>query len=474
MRTHASLNEEIAYLDATELAARIRRRELSPVEVVAALRERAEAVNPGLNAIVTAIDSAEDEARAAEEAVVRGEGLGPLHGVPFTIKDSIDTAGVRTTRGSKLFADHRPARDAEIVARLRRAGAIPLAKTNIPDFVLWWETDNLVFGRTVNPWNPERTAGGSSGGEAAAIAAGLSPLGIGSDLGGSIRNPAHHCGVVGLKPTHGRVPLTGHWPETILRFMHLGPLARSVRDAALCLATVSGPDGADWHAVPVPPPRVPKAPRSLAGLTVGWLAGEELGPVGSEVRAVVTAAAEALSSLGATVERADVPGLGNRDCNVLTMALYGAAGHSYLDEVIAGRWDQLHPRLARRLGAPMPTLDDYLAAEDEVEGLCRDLAEAFRRYDLLLGPTVPVPAHPHDCEELLVDGVAFHPRTALRATIPFDLTGSPALSVPFGSSADGLPIGVQLVGRHFDEETVFRAGMALEGSRGPLARPPLP
>ena len=160
----------------------------------------------------------------------------PLHGVPFTIKDSIDTAGVRTTRGSKLFSDHVPGRDAEVVTRLRAAGGIPLAKTNLPDFALWWETDNLVFGRTVNPWDPDRTSGGSSGGEAAAIAAGLSPLGIGSDLGGSIRLPAHYCGVVGLKATHGRVPLTGHWPDTLLRFMHVGFLARSVRDVALALS----------------------------------------------------------------------------------------------------------------------------------------------------------------------------------------------------------------------------------------------
>jgi aspartyl-tRNA(Asn)/glutamyl-tRNA(Gln) amidotransferase subunit A len=156
------------------------------------------------------------------------------------------------------------------------------------------------------------------------------------------------------------------------------------------------------------------------------------------------------------------------------MALYGAAGRAYLEDAIAGRWDELHPRLVRRLAAPMPTLDEYLASEAEVDGLRRDVAEAFRRYDLLLGPTVPVPAHQHDCEELVIDGGAFHPRTALRGTIPFDLTGSPALSVPFGTSSEGLPIGVQLIGRHFDEETVFRAAMGLERARGPLPRPPLP
>ncbi len=260
---------DLVHLDATELARRIRAKELSPVEVVRALRERAGAVNPGLNAIVTPIEDAEERARAAEAAVLRGEELGPLHGVPFTIKDSFNTAGTRTTRGSRFFADRVPAGDAAAVARLRAAGGIALAKTNLPEFALWWETDNLVFGRTVNPWDPERTAGGSSGGEAAAIAAGLSPLGLGSDLGGSIRLPAHYCGVAGLKPTHGRVPLTGHWPEVMLGFMHAGPLARSVRDVALALSLIAGPDGEDWHAVPVPPPGVPRGDEPLPPLRVG-------------------------------------------------------------------------------------------------------------------------------------------------------------------------------------------------------------
>jgi aspartyl-tRNA(Asn)/glutamyl-tRNA(Gln) amidotransferase subunit A len=191
------------------------------------------------------------------------------------------------------------------------------------------------------------------------------------------------------------------------------------------------------------------------------------------VAAAVAKAAEALAALGAEVERAEVPGLASRDCNALTLTIYGAEGRSYLEEAIAGRWDELHPALARRLSSPLPALEDYLAGEAEVEGLRRDVHAAFRRYDLLLGPTVPVPAHGHDLQELVVDGQALHPRTTLRATIPFDLTGSPALSVPFGASSEGLPIGVQLVGRHFEEETVFRAGLALEHVRGPLPRPPL-
>ena len=457
---------ELHWLDATELARRIRAREVSPVEVLRAHRERAQALNPKLNAIVTPIEEAESEARKAEAAVLRGDELGPLHGVPVTIKDSFDTAGIRTTRGSKLFEHHVPTADATVVARLKGAGAVPIGKTNLPEFALWWETGNLVFGRTSNPWNLERTAGGSSGGEAAAIAAGLSPLGIGSDLGGSIRLPAHYCGVAGLKPTHGRVPLTGHFPETILRFMHAGPLARSVRDLALALTVLSGPDGRDWHAVPVPPPAVPEVPDSLAPLRVGWLAERGFGPVDEEVAAIVRRAAEALAGLGAAVEPAEIPGLEARDCNPLTLALYGAEGRPYLEAVIAGRLDELHPMLQKRFAIPLPSLEEYVAAEAEVEGLRRDLAEFFRRYDLLLCPTAPIAAHRHELAQVEIAGQTFPARAAMRATIPFDLTGSPALSVPFGWSAEGLPIGVQVVGRHFEEETVLRAGMALEARRG--------
>jgi Asp-tRNA(Asn)/Glu-tRNA(Gln) amidotransferase A subunit family amidase len=465
------VHEEIAYLDARELAARIRARELSPVEVLAAFRERAEAINPSLNALVTPMPDAEERSRAAEAAVLRGDELGLLHGVPFTIKDSFDTAGVRTTRGSRLFAEHVPADDAEVVRRLVAAGGIPLAKTNLPDFVLWWETDNLVFGRTVNPWNPERTAGGSSGGEAAAIAAGLSPLGIGSDLGGSIRLPAHYCGVAGLKPTHGRVPGTGHWPETLLRFLHVGFLARSAADIALALALTAGPDGHDPYCMPVPPPE-PLDGLQLPPLRIG-LVVDAFGPVDPEVRAVVERAGEALSSRGCAVEPADVPALSRHDWNTTTMTLYGGGGGLYFDRVIAGRHDQLHPALRRRLSAPRPSLEDYVAVEEAVEELRLDLPRTFRDHDLLLCTTVPVAAHGHDAAEVEIDGATYPPRTTMRATIPWDVSGSPALTVPFGWSSEGLPIGVQLVGRHFEDRLVLQAGVALEEARGELRRPPL-
>ncbi len=466
------MGDELYILDATELAERIRAKALSPVDVVRAHLARIEAVNPKLNAIVTLFADAEDRARAAEAAVRRGERLGPLHGVPFTIKDCVDTAGVRTTRGSRLFATHGPAADATVVARLRAAGGIPIAKTNLPEFALWWETGNLVFGRTVNPWNPARTTGGSSGGEAAAIAAGCSPLGIGSDVGGSIRLPAHYCGIAGLKPTHGRVPLTGHWPETLLDFMHVGPMARTVRDVALGLAVMAGPDGRDWHAPPVPVPDLPRCDGPLPRLRVGWLADEGFGPVDREIAATVARAAEALAKRGCQVEPVRLPWLEARDCNTLTMTVFAPTARRYFAPIIAGREADLSSVLRRRLGGPLPSVEAYADAEVEVEGLRRDLAGYFTRYDLLLCPTVAVAAHPHEQTECVINGQAYPPRQVVRTTAPFDLTGSPALSVPFGWSPDGLPIGVQVVGRHFDEPTVLRVGLALEAAREPGPRQP--
>lgn len=445
-------------IDATELALRIRRRELSPLEALAEHRARIERLNPELNALVTEAPDAENQARAAEAAVRQGAELGPLHGVPFTVKDTFDTAGVRTTRGSRLFADHVPDRDATVVARAKAAGAILLGKTNTPEFALWWETANLVFGRTSNPHDPQRTSGGSSGGEAVAVATGMSSLGIGSDLGGSIRLPAHYCGVVGFKPTHGRVPLTGHFPETLFRFTHAGALTRSVRDVALALSVLEGPDGQDWYAAPLPP-----VPAESSPLRVGWT-HSAFGGVEGEIAATVERAAAVLADAGASVEEDEPDGFAETDANTLTLQLYGAEAGAHFDELVGERHADLHPVLRRRLELRASSLADYVAAEAAVERLRRDLASYFRRHDLLLCPTAPIVAPPHDADEIRIADTPFPPRVSMRATIPFDLTGSPALTVPFGRSADALPIGIQVVGRRFEDETVLRAGAALEAA----------
>ena len=256
--------------------------------------DRIEAVNPKLNAIVTVADGALEAAKAAEAAVLAGDELGPLHGVPFTVKDSIDTAGVLTQRGSPIFKGRIPETDATSVARMKKAGAILLAKTNLPEFSYWIETDNLLTGRSNNPWDLERTPGGSSGGESAAIAAGMSPLGLGTDLAISVRGPAAQTGIVALKATHGRMPMTGIWPRVPRRFWHVGPMARSVRDLALAYSLLAGPDGADGYATSPLKFDAGVGASPDRQLRVGWLVEPGFGPIDPEVAATVQAAAEAL------------------------------------------------------------------------------------------------------------------------------------------------------------------------------------
>ena len=280
--------KEIIFSDATKLAELIRTREVSPVEVVQAHLDRIEAVNPKINAIVTLADGALEAAKAAEAAVLAGDELGPLHGVPFTVKDSIDTADVLTQRGSPIFKGRVPDTDATSVARMKKAGGILLAKTNLPEFSYWIESDNLLTGRSNNPWDLERTPGGSSGGESAAIAAGMSPLGLGTDLAISVRGPAAQTGIVSLKATHGRVPMTGIWPRVPRRFWHVGPMARTVRDLALAFSQLVGPDGLDALCHEHRPVRCRSRPPRRIDRS-GWAGWSEpgFGPVDPEVAATV-------------------------------------------------------------------------------------------------------------------------------------------------------------------------------------------
>jgi aspartyl-tRNA(Asn)/glutamyl-tRNA(Gln) amidotransferase subunit A len=273
------MSQDIIYSDATKLAEMIRNREVSSVEVVKAHLDRIQAVDPKINAIVTLADGTLKTAEAADAAVRSGEELGVLHGVPFTVKDSIDTAGVLTQRGSPIFKGRTPDADATSVARMKKAGGILLAKTNLPEFSYWIESDNLLTGHSNNPWDVTRTPGGSSGGESAAIAAGMSPIGLGTDLAISVRGPAAQTGIVSLKATHGRVPMTGIYPRAPRRFWHVGPMARSIRDLALAFSQLAGPDGQDAFATSTVQFDAGIGRHPYRQLRVGWLVEPGFGPI---------------------------------------------------------------------------------------------------------------------------------------------------------------------------------------------------
>lgn len=455
----------IFYRDATELARLIRTKELSPVEVVEAHLGRIAAVNPKVNAVVTLMgEAALKEAKAAEKAVLNGDVLGPLHGVPFSIKDALDTAGVLTQRGSKLFAGNIPDRDATSVARFKAAGGIALMKTNLPEFSAWTETDNLVTGRSNNPWNLERTPGGSSGGESAAIAAGMSPIGIGSDVAISVRGPAAFTGIAALKATHGRIPYTGHYPTVISRWWHVGPMARTVRDVALGYSILKGPDGIDGYAVH--PRNSDSGDTNNAGrpIRVGWVSDAAFGPVDPEITAAVKAAAAQLADLGCEVEEVTLPFLGDPLATLMTV-VYGEIV-PYVKALAAGRESELHEIGKGIVGMENPSFSDFLAAEAKAEALRSAFAGYFQKYDVLLCPVNPMTATPHGAQELVVNGEKVSWMHVMRATSPFNVTGLPALSVPYGLSSESLPINIQLVAKWLDEATILRLGALLERKGG--------
>ena len=455
--------DAVIQMDASQMAELIASKKLSPVEVVQAHLDRIAAVNSKVNAIVALADGAKEAARKAEAALMSGARLGPLHGVPFTVKDAIDAAGVLTQRGSPIFKGRVAATDATAVARLKAAGGILIAKTNTPEFSYSVETDNLLTGRTNNPWNLDYTPGGSSGGESAAIAAGMSPLGVGSDLSISVRGPAAHTGIVGFKPTNGRVPLTGHWPRVPRRFWHIGPMARSVRDVALAYSLLAGSDGADGFSIAPPSVDAGVGVTPNRPLRVGWMASPGFfGPIDPEVVATVKAAALALNGAGYQVEEVRLPVLAQTDCNSLLWKLQQMETRPEFQKVTAGHEDKVFRHVRLILDTPDTSSADFVAAEQAVERLRDMFAEYFQRYDALLCPVTPFPATPHGLNDLVVDGQTVSPFHVMSATSPFSLTGMPALSMRFGTSRDGLPIGVQIVSSWLAESTVLNVALRLE------------
>jgi aspartyl-tRNA(Asn)/glutamyl-tRNA(Gln) amidotransferase subunit A len=467
-----STDQDLCWLSAVELAAAIRRRKVSPVEAVDAVLSRVEATKV-LNAFVTLdAEGARRAARAAERALTRRSAtLGPLHGVPFSVKDLIITKGMRTTFGTPLHRDNVPSEDAPAVARMKAAGGILLGKTNTPTFGWVGVTDNLVFGLTRNPWNLDRTPGGSSGGAGAAVAAGLGPLALGTDGGGSIRKPAAFCGIVGHKPSFGRVPV---YPASAAwSLSHVGPMTRTVKDAALMMNVCAGPDERDPYSLPADKVDYVKAlAGGVKGLRVAY--SETLGTapaVDPEVRASVGRAVRAFRELGCRVDTVE-PGWPHVWDAWRAIFLGGIAARlapflDRKDDIDAGLLPVIEEALAWGPTRYVQAWFDRLAWWQHPRAF-------FEKYDLLVTPTATTPAFEHGIlYPSVIDGVKVDRHASSAYTYPFNATGQPAVSVPCGVTRDGLPIGLQIVGRRHDDVTVLRAAAAFEAARPWAGRRPV-
>jgi len=467
----ASLDmSELTFLPATEMAGLIRRKKISPLELLKAHLERIEKLNPKLNAFVHwGSEKAWQQARAAEAAVTNRDALGPLHGVPVSIKSSIAVAGVRYEAGTRLRAGYVASQDAVLVCRLKAAGAIVLGTTNTPELLMAWETDNLLYGRTNNPWDLSRTAGGSSGGESAAIASGCSAGGVGSDGGGSIRVPAHFTGICGLKPTPGRIPATGHFPESVGPFALLGvvgPMARTVADLKTLFEVMNGPDDGDTSAAPVPL-NWPK-PEDLKNVRIGYFEDDGRTPVTPETRVAIQTAAKALREAGFHVELFRPEGL--EEARRLWWKVFGIVGGMLLRPLTKGHESELSPILKEFLSwaaaEPAHTGDSLLETWIQRDILRSKIFHQMRDYQILLCPVASIPAFRHGERKWQVDGKTVQYLDAWSYTEWFNLLGMPAVAVPIDKSRDGLPIGVQIAARPWQEELVLSIAEILDKEWG--------
>lgn len=464
---------DLHWLGLLELARQIAAKKLSPVEVVRAYLERIEALDGRLRSYLAVFaDAALDAARAAEAAVAAGRPLGPLHGVPVAVKDLYAVKGTPTTGGSR-FLKEPAAADCTVVARLRAAGAIILGKLNLHEFAYGPEGINVHYGTSWNPWDARihRMPGGSSSGSGVAVAAGLAPMGMGSDTGGSIRIPAACCGTVGLKPTYGRVSRAGVLPLS-WSLDHAGPLTRSVADAAVTLSVIAGHDPADSSSSTLPvPDYVAGLGAPVKGLRVG-LFREYVEASDGEAQAAIAAAAGRLADLGCQVEEIAIPTA--RYAPGASTAIIAPEAMAYHESLLKRHAAEYAPDVRRRL-----LVGRFLAATDYVKGqrarlVIRDDVEAvLRRVDCLLAPTLPIAAPPLTATEVRIGGRTESPRAALTMfTRLFNLTGHPVVAVPCGFTRDGLPLSFQLVGRAFDEVTILRLAHAYEGATEWHARRP--
>jgi Asp-tRNA(Asn)/Glu-tRNA(Gln) amidotransferase A subunit family amidase len=468
--------QDLTCLSAMAMAQAVRKKEISPVELVEAHLRRIERLNPVLNAFVDIdTDRALREARAAEWAVVHRAGLGPLNGVPISIKSCIDVVGLRSEAGTKLRAGYKADQDAPLVSRLRAAGAVILGVTNTAELLMAWETDNVLHGRTNNPWDLTRTPGGSSGGEAAAIASCCSAGGVGSDGGGSIRVPAHFSGICGLKPTPGRIPATGHFPNSVGPFALLGvvgPMSRTVADLKVLFEVMQGPDTGDPQAAPIPVREL--LPGKLKGLRVGYFEDDGVTPVTTETRAAVRSAALGLERSGFSVTEFRPKGLDV--AQKLWWKFFGVAGSMLLGPMIAGREDEIGGVLKQfcewTKGEPPHTGESLLNSWIQRDVLRMQFLAQMKEIPILLCPVAAIPAFRHGERSWKVNGATVNYLDAWSYSAWFNLLGMPSAVVPVGPSPDGLPIGVQIVGLPWEEETVLAVAAAVEQECGGWRKPP--
>ena len=460
---------------ATELVRRVAADDLSAVDLVTAHLEQIDAVNPRLNAFVDLRrNEVLAEARAQDALAATGAPRGPLGGLPVTVKSAIEVTGLRCETGSPSREGVVAERDAVVVERLRAAGAIVLGTTNVADMLMGYESENPLHGRTCSPWDLSRTPGGSSGGESAAIAAGCSAGGIGSDGGGSVRVPAHFTGICGLKPTPGRIPGTGHQPPCLGPFSLLGvvgPMARTIRDVYAMFAAVAGWDEADPMAVPVP--LAPLEPEPRRPMRIGFFEDDGRTAVTAETRAAVRAAARAAADAGYTVEEFRPTCLDRARelwdiffCEIALLVLKEPLKGAEIDLPI------LKEFLCRGARPPLSSLG-FTEAWIDRDVVRADLLRQMETHRVLICPVASVPAFHHGERLWTIDGRDVHYLDAMSYTQWFNALGNPAAVVPAGTSPEGLPIGVQVVGRPFEEELVLSVAAAIETGTGGYRPPPM-
>ena len=460
---------ELVFLSTSRMAELIRQKEISSEELVRAHLERIEAVNPRINAVIHMVaDGALQEARTRDAETARGILGRPLQGVPLTVKDSLETAGIVTTSGTMGRANHIPDRDASTVALLRDAGAVIIGKTNVPELCLAFESDNLLYGRTNNPYDISRTSGGSSGGEAAIIASGGSPMGLGSDAGGSVRLPAHFCGIATIKPTSGRLPKTGHYlpPGGIAdRLWQVGPMARSVEDLKLLLPILAQPDGIDASVVSMTVGN-PNLVR-LSGLRIAFYTDNGVVQPTAETAETVQKAAKELSDIGAVVEEARPDGIDVSSkmwCDLI--APDGGAGLLALLADIGTK--QFHPLLEQFMDIATEraiTTTELMALISQWDMLRSKMLPFLAKYDAIVCPVAASPAIPHGASYELLDIFTY--------TIAYNFSGWPAAVVRCGISPEGLPIGVQVVAHPWREDVALAIAQHLEDAFGGWVPPRL-